>query len=412
MGFVSNINIIANKLTEVDSDGNPILDLSNLNSALTYSIEAKNSATIAKDSADIVIPLADTVVAEANNVSNLVSTLQTLSIGSVITGTPTQPTTVTYDSASNTFSFSIPQGIKGDRGEAFRIDAYGTDITLYDNMLVGFSFLDIIESKVYFKLSSTTGDWSTGILFGKGDTGDTGATGNGIVSIIFTSTTDASGQPSKSGAVDTYTITMSDSTTSSISVYNGIDGLPNYTIQTSDYTAVNMDFVYCDTSVLMAQVDTVAIVNVLVSTTYTVTIDGVGYTYTSTTTDTVTGIVNGLVTAINAGVGVPVTASNITDTLVLTANVAGTAFTTTVDTNMSVITTTQNKVGSFTVTLPALPSANDKVAIMDIATSFSTNPLSIARNGNTIMGLAEDMLVDTDNISFELIYVNNDWRIK
>jgi len=69
-------------------------------------------------------------------------------------------------------------------------------------------------------------------------------------------------------------------------------------------------------------------------------------------------------------------------------------------------------IGSFTVTLPLSPSANDKVAVMDISASFSTNPLSIARNGNTIMGLVEDMIIDTDNISVELIFVNNDWRIK
>ena len=68
--------------------------------------------------------------------------------------------------------------------------------------------------------------------------------------------------------------------------------------------------------------------------------------------------------------------------------------------------------GSFTVTLPPSPSANDVVAIMDIASSFSTNPLSVAQNGNTIMGLDEDMEIDTDNISLELIFINNDWRIK
>ena len=66
---------------------------------------------------------------------------------------------------------------------------------------------------------------------------------------------------------------------------------------------------------------------------------------------------------------------------------------------------------SFTITLPLLPSANDRVAVVDNTSSFSTNPLTIARNGQTIMGLGQDMIVDTNNISFELIYNGTDWRI-
>jgi len=66
---------------------------------------------------------------------------------------------------------------------------------------------------------------------------------------------------------------------------------------------------------------------------------------------------------------------------------------------------------SFTITLPLTPSANDRVAVIDNTSSFSTNPLSIARNGQTIMGLGEDLTVETDNISFELIYNGTDWRI-
>lgn len=67
---------------------------------------------------------------------------------------------------------------------------------------------------------------------------------------------------------------------------------------------------------------------------------------------------------------------------------------------------------SFTITLPATPLANDVVAIMDNTSSFATNPLTVARNGNNIMGLAEDMVVDVDNISFELIFNGTEWRLK
>jgi hypothetical protein len=67
--------------------------------------------------------------------------------------------------------------------------------------------------------------------------------------------------------------------------------------------------------------------------------------------------------------------------------------------------------GAFTVTLPATPTADDRVAIVDNTTSFSTNNLTIGINGGTIMGIAEDMVVDIDNISFELIYNGSDWRL-
>ena len=59
---------------------------------------------------------------------------------------------------------------------------------------------------------------------GSGDIEITGDTGNGIVNILFTSTTDTSGLVGQSGATDTYTITYSDNTTDIIKTYNGLDG--------------------------------------------------------------------------------------------------------------------------------------------------------------------------------------------
>ena len=69
-------------------------------------------------------------------------------------------------------------------------------------------------------------------------------------------------------------------------------------------------------------------------------------------------------------------------------------------------------VASFTITLPANPSANARIGILDNTSNFDKNPLTIARNGNTIMGVNEDMIVSTKNISLELIFNGNDWRIK
>ncbi len=67
--------------------------------------------------------------------------------------------------------------------------------------------------------------------------------------------------------------------------------------------------------------------------------------------------------------------------------------------------------GSFTVTLPSSPALNDTVKILDIKAGFEDNNLTIARNGNNIMGLDEDMLVDKNNASLSLIFIDSNWRI-
>jgi hypothetical protein len=71
--------------------------------------------------------------------------------------------------------------------------------------------------------------------------------------------------------------------------------------------------------------------------------------------------------------------------------------------------------GSFTVNLPASPLANDKVGIMDSALlgSFGTNNLTLGRNGNLIDSVADDMLLDVDKMTIELLYddTNTNWVI-
>jgi len=56
---------------------------------------------------------------------------------------------------------------------------------------------------------------------------------------------------------------------------------------------------------------------------------------------------------------------------------------------------------SLTLTLPASPGIGDKVAVSNM--SGTTTPV-IARNGNLIAGLAEDLTIDVDNLSVEFIY--------
>ena len=67
--------------------------------------------------------------------------------------------------------------------------------------------------------------------------------------------------------------------------------------------------------------------------------------------------------------------------------------------------------GQVTVTLPSNPANFDKVYFVDLKGTFDSNKLTVARNGKTIMGLAEDMDVTSKNAAFGLIYYNGDWRV-
>jgi hypothetical protein len=64
-------------------------------------------------------------------------------------------------------------------------------------------------------------------------------------------------------------------------------------------------------------------------------------------------------------------------------------------------------VAATTVTLPASPASGDTVWVT-VANSLTTNV--IARNGKTIMTLAEDLTIDNATATVELRYVNTDWK--
>jgi hypothetical protein len=155
---------------------------------------AEENATIASQKAQEATDRADEIKAVT------VGAINTLSAG--------QLASVTYDPNTGKFYFYIPQGAKGDRGEAFAVNAIGliAERSNYDAQPINFSFFATDTGEIYFKQSNDNGDWSAGIPFGKGDTG------NGIESIEKTSTTDN---------VDTYTITYTDTTTSTFTVTNG-----------------------------------------------------------------------------------------------------------------------------------------------------------------------------------------------
>jgi len=62
--------------------------------------------------------------------------------------------------------------------------------------------------------------------------------------------------------------------------------------------------------------------------------------------------------------------------------------------------------GAVTMTLPATPSAGDIVAFKDYAGTFSTNNLTIGRNGSNLDGNAGDKAIDTNHTSMSLVYVD------
>jgi len=61
---------------------------------------------------------------------------------------------------------------------------------------------------------------------------------------------------------------------------------------------------------------------------------------------------------------------------------------------------------AFTITLPTSPSAGDIVSISDYAGTFSTNNLTVARNGSNIRGSAADLVLLVSDQTVTLIYVD------
>ena len=62
--------------------------------------------------------------------------------------------------------------------------------------------------------------------------------------------------------------------------------------------------------------------------------------------------------------------------------------------------------GPFTLTLPASPSPGDAVRVR--GGGWATNNLTIARNGQTILGLAEDLLCNYDD-DLTFLFVGGTW---
>jgi hypothetical protein len=68
---------------------------------------------------------------------------------------------------------------------------------------------------------------------------------------------------------------------------------------------------------------------------------------------------------------------------------------------------------AFTVTLPAAPSAGDIVALSDYTGTWGANNITVGRNSSNINGAASDLILNTDNTTATLIYVDGTegWRV-
>ena len=66
--------------------------------------------------------------------------------------------------------------------------------------------------------------------------------------------------------------------------------------------------------------------------------------------------------------------------------------------------------GAFTVTLPATPAVGDTVVITD-GDDWGTTNLTVARNGSTIEGEAEDMTMDLGGVAVQFTHDGTTWQV-
>ena len=69
--------------------------------------------------------------------------------------------------------------------------------------------------------------------------------------------------------------------------------------------------------------------------------------------------------------------------------------------------------GGVTATLPASPKLGATITFYDIAKTFDSNALTVARNGKLIQGDSSDLSVTTESAAFSLVFSGDSygWRI-
>jgi hypothetical protein len=191
--------------------GNVLTAAPNANAVVT------NSGTTSAAVLNFSIPRgADGVAGPAN----------TLSIGTVTGGT-SAAATLSGSAPNQVLNLTLPKGDKGDAGD---VGPAGPANTLS----VGTVSSGTTASA---SITGTAPNQTLNLTLPKGDTGSAGPTGpagptgNGIASVVRTSGTGAA------GTSDTYTITYTDSTTSTFTVWNGTNGTGAGTVTSVDLTA-------------------------------------------------------------------------------------------------------------------------------------------------------------------------------
>jgi hypothetical protein len=66
--------------------------------------------------------------------------------------------------------------------------------------------------------------------------------------------------------------------------------------------------------------------------------------------------------------------------------------------------------GSFILTLPATPTLGSSVTVAD-GNNWYNNNLTVARNGSTIEGMAEDLILDIEGVQIEFVYDGTTWEV-
>lgn len=66
--------------------------------------------------------------------------------------------------------------------------------------------------------------------------------------------------------------------------------------------------------------------------------------------------------------------------------------------------------GSFNITLPATPVAGTMIAIAD-GNNWATNNLTVLRNGSTIEGIADNLILDVKDVRVDFVYTGTTWQV-
>ncbi len=73
---------------------------------------------------------------------------------------------------------------------------------------------------------------------------------------------------------------------------------------------------------------------------------------------------------------------------------------------------TDTSAASFILTLPSAPVVGNCIEFIDGPGTWATNNLTIAHNGHTIMGVADDLVCNVSGEDFRLWYNGSDWRLE